>query len=209
MSNPLILYGRPGSGSWAVQVVLEELAVPYERVWVSDESAAVERFRKINPTGKVPALALADGTVMFESAAMLIHLAMRYPQAKLAPEPGSSRHATFLQWMTFLSANVYEAALRTFYSARYSARGAADADAIREQGIADYAAHLTLIARALDPFVMGADYSAADAYLYMMASWHPNKDELMVRLPALAAHAALLRGRPAVAKVEADHALHA
>ena len=77
MQKPFKLYGRPGSGSLAVQVALEEMGVPYERVWVGSETADVERFRKVNPPGKVPALELPDGTVMFESAAMLIHLSLQ------------------------------------------------------------------------------------------------------------------------------------
>lgn len=206
MKKHYTLYGRPGSGSLAVQMALEELAVPYERVWVGAEPADVERFRKINPTGKVPALELPDGTIMFESAAMLVHLALESPETKLAPQPGTSRHAMFLQWMSFLSANVYEAALRFFYSSRYSVRGEADAAAIREQGAADYGAHLAFVGRALNPYVLGADYSLADAYLHMLASWFPEKDALFARVPALGAHAATVSLRPPVAKVEADHA---
>jgi glutathione S-transferase len=208
MKKSFTLYGRPGSGSLAVQVALEELAVPYERVWVGSETADVERFRRINPTAKVPALELPDGTVMFESAAMLIHLALQNPSAGLAPASGTGRHAIFLQWMSFMSANIYEAALRLFYSARYSSRGEADAAAIREQAAVDYAAHLSLVDRALNPFVLGDHYSLADPYLYMLASWFPEKDGLFARLPALGAHAAKVSSRPAVAKVEADHAQH-
>src|SRR5450755_1475769 len=156
------LYGRPGSGSFAVQVALEEIGAPYERIWVAADAPDVARFRATNPTGKVPALALPDGTVMFESAAMLIHLALENPQGSLAPQPGTSRHAAFLQWMVFLSANVYEAALRMYYSARYSVRGEVDADAIKEQGTADLLTHLTLVSQALGPYVLGMEYSIAD-----------------------------------------------
>jgi glutathione S-transferase len=201
------LYGRPASGSFAVQVALEEIGAPYERIWVGRDASDVARFRATNPTGRVPALALPDGSVMFESAAMLIHLALENPQCALAPRPGTSRHAGFLQWMVFLSANVYEAALRMYYSARYSARGETDAEAIREQGTTDYCAYLALIGRALDPYVLGADYSITDVYLHMLASWYPGeKNDLYRRVPELAAHAKLVSARPAVAKVEADHA---
>jgi glutathione S-transferase len=206
--KPYVLYGRPGSGSLAVQVALEESGAPYQRVWVGQEADAVARFREINPTGKVPALALPDGTLMFESAAMLIHLAQLHPAAKLAPATHESGHAQFLQWMVFLSANVYEAALRIFYSSRFSSKGEADSDAIHGQGMADFAAHMALVSRSLNPYVLGAQYSAADAYLYMLDSWYPDKEQLHARLPALAAHSALVQGRPAVAKVEADHAAH-
>jgi glutathione S-transferase len=205
--NQYKLYGREGSGSFAVQVALEEIGVPFERIWIAKEPAAVARFREINPTGKVPALALPDGTLMFESAAILVHLSLVHPGAGLAPPPGTSEHALFLQWMTFMSANAYEAALRVYYSDRYSTRGALDAEPIREQGTRDFLAHLELLSRSLKPHVLGARYSFADVYLYMLASWYPaGKEALYAQLPPLGLHAQMLSLRPAVSKVEVDHA---
>lgn len=201
------LYGRPGSGSFAVQVALEEIGAPFERIWVGQEPADVANYRELNPTGRVPALALADGTIVFESAAILIHLALAHPQARLAPPPGTVRHAQFLQWMVFLSANVYETILRVYYTSRYSVRGEADADGIRQQATVDLSAHLALIAERLGPFVLQSEYSIADAYLYMLASWYPgDKADFHARFPALGAHARRVSVRPAVAKVEADNA---
>jgi glutathione S-transferase len=207
MTTNYQLYGQPGSGSLAVQVALEEIGAPYERIWVSNDAADMARLRAVNPTGKVPALVLPDGTAMFESAAMLVHLALSHPQSALAPPPGTSRHAKFLQWMVYLSANVYEEALRIYYSSRYSARGEADAEAIRLQATDDFRAHLALIGQGLGPYVLGADYSIADVYLNMLVAWHPgDKSELYARVPKLEAHAKLVSARPAVAKVAADHA---
>jgi GST-like protein len=205
--NRYRLYGRQGSGSFAVQVALEEIGVPFERVWIANQPEAVARFREINPTGKVPALELPDGTLMFESAAILVHLSLVHPDAGLAPPPGTSEHALFLQWMTFLSANAYEAVLRMYYSERFSTRGALDAEPIREQGTRDFLAHLELLARSLKPYVLGRRYSIADVYLYMLASWYPGgKEDLHARLPPLRQHAQALSLRPALSRVEADHA---
>jgi glutathione S-transferase len=143
---------------------------------------------------------------MFESAAMLIHLALGHPQSALAPPSGTRHHALFLQWMVFLSANAYEAVLRIYYSVRYSTRGEADAEVIRKQGTEDLCSHLALISQRLGPFVLGSEYSIADTYLYMLVSWYPGeKSELYARAPQLEAHAKLMAARPAVAKVEADH----
>jgi glutathione S-transferase len=109
--------------------------------------------------------------------------------------------------MVFLSANLYEAALRVYYPARYSARGDADADAIRKQGTADYRTHLQLIGQALGPYVLSGDYSIADVYLYMLASWYPgDRFELNALVPKLEAHDRLVAARPMVTKVQADHA---
>jgi GST-like protein len=207
-NKPFTLYGRAGSGSLAVQVALEEIGAPFECVWIGRDPAEVARYKEVNPTGRVPALALPDGTVMFESAAILIHLALVNPRAALAPQAATTLHAAFLQWMVFLSANVYEAVLRIYYSDRYSSRGEADSAVVRERGLADYRAHMELVARNLQPYVLGSEYSIADVYLYMLVSWYPERDELVKRLPALGAHWDLVRARAAVAKVEAEHAAH-
>lgn len=201
------LYGRPGSGSLAVQIALEEIGVSYDRVWVGTDAADVAQYRATNPTGRVPALMLPDGSIMFESAAMLIHLSLSHPQSALAPQPGTSRHAAFLQWMVFLSANVYEAVLRMYYSDRYSTRGEADAEAVREKGVADFCGHIALISQRLGPYVLGGNFSIADVYLYMLSGWYSgDKIDLYRRLPKLEAHTKIIAARPSVAKVEADHA---
>jgi len=201
------LYGWPGSGSLAVQVALEELGVPYERIWVARDPDSLAEFRKLNPTGRSPALGMPDGSILFESAAMLIHLAGAHGEARLAPPPGTVAHARFLQWMVFLSANVYESVLRIFYAERYSARDSDDAAAIAAKATEDYFAQLALLSQNLAPYVLGGEYSLADVYLYMLASWSPGEPgELQRRLPGIGAHAALVKGRPAVVKVEADHA---
>lgn len=123
----------------APQILLQEVGVPYELVLVSRLPAEVEALRRVSPAGKVPALVLADGTAMSESAAILIHLTIAHPAADLAPRAGTTAHARFLQWMVFLSANVYEAVLRFFCAERYSAAGTVAA------------AHIKARARRLDP----------------------------------------------------------
>lgn len=207
MSSNYVLYGRSGSGNHAVQVALEEIGVPYERIWVGREPEAVEKFRALNPDGRVPALRLPDGTVLSESAAILIHLSLVFPDAKLAPAPGSAAHGRFLQWMVYLSANVYETALRYFYSHRYSTRGAADSEVIKTQATSDYLRELELVSRELSPYVLGAEFSIVDAYLYMLASWCPLAPEVLhQQFPALGRHAKLVGERASVHKVDADHA---
>lgn len=207
MSQDYKLYGRPGSGSFAVQVALEEIGAPYQRIWVGREPADVDRYRTLNPAGRVPALGLPDGTVMFESAAILIHLALAHPDAKLGPRPGTRQHARFLQWMVFLSANVYETALRIYYADRYSTLGAAGAEPIRQRAAAEFGEHLELVERQLDPYVLGDEFSAADLYLNMLGSWYPGeRADRDRRLPRLAALDVLLAARPSISKVAADHA---
>jgi len=201
------LYGRANAGSLAPQIVLEEIGAPYELIWVGKDPADLEVIRRVNPAGKVPALVLPDGAPMFESAAILIHLTDAHPTARLAPAAGSTAHARFLQWMLFLSSNVYEAALRIYYPERYSTAAQAAAPQIKAQALADYSRHLEMIHAALSPYVLGESLSAADPYLHMLASWYPGDvTALYAELPKLAQHAELLRRRPATRKAEQDHA---
>ncbi|HUL19395.1 MAG TPA: glutathione S-transferase family protein [Steroidobacteraceae bacterium] len=200
------LYGRKGSGSLAVQIVLEETGAPYELHWVGSTPQALEGLRRVNPAGKVPALVLPDGTAVSESAALLIYLSTAFPAARLAPPAGTSAHARYLQWMVFLSANVYESALRYFYAERYSSAAAQGAPAIQARALEEYTRHLETLAATLSPYVLGETYSAADPYLYTLAGWHPQLPALQQRLPALARHAELLRQRAATRRAEEDHA---
>jgi glutathione S-transferase len=200
------LYARQGAGSLAPQMLLEEIGAAYELVWVSKAPAEIEAIRRISPAGKIPVLVLADGTVVSESAAILIHLTNAHPAAALAPVAGSSAHARFLQWMVFLSANAYEAALRFFYPERYSGGGEAAAAQIKRQALADWTSHLENVHAALSPYVLGAELSAADHYLYMLASWYPLDDSALAsRLPKLSQLVELVRRRPATRKAEKDH----
>src|SRR5205085_2807112 len=82
-----IVYGAKGSGSVAVEATLELLDLPYRVIesatWESDE--ARDQVSTVNPLKQVPALLLPTGEVMTESAAILIWLADKFPQAELAP----------------------------------------------------------------------------------------------------------------------------
>jgi len=198
------LYGLQGSGSDVVRMLLEEIGASYQFIEVGREPADVVAYRARVLTDKIPALALPEGTVMFESAAICIYLAAVHPGARLAPASGSVDHARFLQWMVYLSANLYECALRIYYASRYSRAGEAAAEDIRHKASEDFVRVVGLIVPALSPYVLGEHLSAADHYLYMLGGWYPDgRAALDFHWPALGRHSQLISQRPAVRKVEA------
>ena len=198
------LYGRHGSGSDVVRMLLEEIAAPYEFVAIGREPADVRAYREQAGTDRVPALVLPQGSTMIESAAICIHLAAAHPAARLGPPAGSAEHARFLQWMVYLSANLYDCALRIYYSARYSRDGERAAAGIKQQATDEFSQVVGQIVPALAPYVLGSEISAVDHYLYMLGSWHPDgREPLHARWPSLARHSALLAARPAVRTVDA------
>jgi glutathione S-transferase len=98
------LYYSPGTASMAVHLALLEIGAPHRLAKVdfeSDEQHSPEYLR-INPRGQVPALVI-DGKPYFESAALLMILAERHPEARLAPPPGSALRADWYQWIAFLA----------------------------------------------------------------------------------------------------------
>jgi GST-like protein len=108
MSTP-ILYGARGSGSIAVEATLTLLGIPYTLIeaatWV--ETEARDRVAPANPMRQVPTLILPGGEVMTESAAILVDLADRHPEAALSPAISDPRRRQFLRWMVYVSSAIY------------------------------------------------------------------------------------------------------
>src|SRR3974377_2484033 len=99
MAGSYIVYGSPGSGSVPVEAALTLIGAPYEVIGetVLRDVARNPAIFKVNPLGQVPALVLPGGEVMTESAAILIWLADRYPEARLAPLAAHERRPAFLR----------------------------------------------------------------------------------------------------------------
>ena len=89
--------------------VLEELGQKYELVLVERAANAQKSkaYLKPNPNGRIPTL-VDDGLVLFESAAIVLHLVDQHPEAGLAPKVGTPERAKFYQWLTFLTNSLQE-----------------------------------------------------------------------------------------------------
>lgn len=104
-------YFNPMSRGITTDWMLKELDVPHEQIIIDfskGENNSPE-YRKINPMGKLPAL-VDGGTVVTEVAAICAYLADKFPEKKLAPEPGSTDRATYYRYL-FIAGNTIEPAL--------------------------------------------------------------------------------------------------
>jgi len=116
----LTLYGAARSRASMVRWYLEEKAIPYAFVQLDLKSGEHrhEPFTTINPFGKVPALVddalpSPDGgpLKLFESGAILFHLAERYgeefePQGPGGAEGAAARRSLTAQWLLFANASL-------------------------------------------------------------------------------------------------------
>ena len=104
------LYGKKGSGSATTQAALEITGAPYKMIETAswEPNDAFPDLLKLNPLGQIPTLVLPDGSVMSESAAILIHLGDAFPQSGLLPRHASARAQT-VRGLVFIAANCYAA----------------------------------------------------------------------------------------------------
>ena len=107
------LLAAKGCGSVIVEAALALSGLPHrvEETPYDEPGPARDRLRALNPLGQVPVLLLPDGEVMTESAAMVLHLADRAPEAGLAPPPDDPTRPAFLRWLVFLVGAIAEYAL--------------------------------------------------------------------------------------------------
>ncbi|MGE0119219.1 MAG: glutathione S-transferase family protein [Dongiaceae bacterium] len=198
------LYSSDGSGGFAVEVALVKAGAPYKLVAVDTGKGeqGTPEYVAINPMRQVPAMTLPDGTVMTESAAMVVHLAHAFPDKGLAPKPATPAHARFLRWMFFMAANLYEADLRYFYSDRYTT-DPAGIEGVKAAGAAHMKKCFAILEEALaqGPFLCGPERTMADVYLAMLMDWSPDP----VAAPRLAAIRTSVLADPQIAPLWRRH----
>ncbi|MBL4849189.1 MAG: glutathione S-transferase [Planctomycetes bacterium] len=188
---PIRLYYAPKTRAGRVRWLLEELATPYELVAVDREGGECDgsEYRAIHPLGKVPAI--ADGEqVVFESAAICLHLADRFPEKNLAPALGTPERGLYYQWIVYGVATVEPAAMATFFAADDEAKATAAAALGEVVGVVGQA-----IERG-GPFLLGEQFSAADVLVGSGLLWGRDMGWLDGQ-PALAEYADRLAERPA------------
>ncbi|MBC8038633.1 MAG: glutathione S-transferase family protein [Rhizobiales bacterium] len=206
----LTLYAKKNAGSVAVEAMLAACGTDYEIKDVQRDAAGAlpASLFAVNPRGEVPTLVLPDGTIMTESAAILIHLADIFPQVKLAPALTSPLRPRYLRWMLFLATTIYMSDLRLYYPERYTA-DAAGASGIKAKAAAGMEKEFEILSDAVGdgPFILGAGMSAADIYAAMLATWAPDVAALFKKHPNIKTLHDRVAAVPAIAKVWARNGM--
>jgi glutathione S-transferase len=192
------LYYSPGTASLVVHLALLEIGAPHrlERVDFSKDAQRSAEYLRVNPRGQVPAL-LVDGKAYVESAALLMLLAERHPEAKLAPPVGSPQRGDWYQWIAFFASSLAPIYRQWFYPQDLGSPEHPPfvRDALRqriEEAWSLVDAHLA----ARGPYMLGAEFSGVDLQALMYMRWSRNMPKPATEWPALKAFADRMRQRP-------------
>jgi glutathione S-transferase len=165
----IVFYYAPMSSSVTVHWALEELGVPYEKVKVDIKAARDQdrpAFRAMNPNGKVPVL-VHDGTPIFESVAIVIHLGETFGVDRgLFPPPGP-RRAEALKWLVWCNVSLGEALSRYLCSTSEHVSPARHNAAEAAASKADVEGLLAILDGALAgrTWLVGDSFSLVDVHL--------------------------------------------
>ena len=197
------LYYRPGSASLAVHAALEEAGAEYNLIRATRENGVFgpPEAARLNPAGHVPTMSF-DGLPMTESVACLMHISDLYPDAGLAPSPGTPERGQWYRWLVYLVNPVQS----TFYgfiapgrSAPPEAQDAVKARAI--ESVEGYRASLDSQLATGGPYLLGERFTSADLFLFMLTRWSRRLERRWWDAPALGEHYRTIKARPAIERV--------
>jgi glutathione S-transferase len=184
------LYHVPNTRSTRVLWLLEETGAPYDLTLMTGDERRGETHATRHPLGRVPVIEDDEGFV-FESLAILLHIADRHPDAGLIPPPGSHERALVYQWSVFAMTELEPEVIEVFV-----ARRAEDAERTAEAAMRfkDAAA---VVEDALDDaeYLVGG-FTVADLVCAAVLLFGRRAD-LLVGFPRIDAYLERIEARPA------------
>lgn len=193
------LFWASGTCALASHIALEEAGAKYETVRLdfTQSDQRKPEYLTVNPKGRVPALVTERG-ILTETPAILAWIAQTYPQAKLAPADPFD-FATAQSFNSYLCATVHPAHAHGGRGARWSDDAAAQ-ETMKAKVPQNMTDCFTLIENELlkGPWVMGAEYSMCDAYLYTISGWLARDKVDIAKFPRVHDHFKRMNERPAV-----------
>ncbi len=167
------LHYFPGNASFAPHVIINEVGQEVELTLVdrANNGQKDPEYLKINPAGRIPTFIDGD-LVLFEAAAICLHLCDKHPDANLAPALGTDARAQFYKWMMFLTNTIQPDVLIYYYTPKYTAdeAGAPAMKVAAEERINKW---FDIVEAGIGdgPYLLGDQFSAADIYLTMICRW--------------------------------------
>jgi glutathione S-transferase len=156
----LRVLNRPGAGR-PIRVIwaLEEAGADYEVVWLDRDAMTEPEHLARQPLGRVPVLE-QDGETIFESLAIMFHVADAFPEAGLLADKGTVDRGRAYQWGIFSMTEIEPPMIDAY---RYREGNPDLGQAARKRLDAALAAVEAQAARG--PYILGESFTIADVAL--------------------------------------------
>ncbi len=189
------LYYSPGACSLSPHIALLEAGLPHDLVKVDLRAKKLENgddYLKINPKGQVPALALDNGDLVTEGPVIVQMIADKVSAKNLAPARDSAERYKLLEWLNYISAELHKN-----FGPMFSPVLADEAKAFFKDRVMGKFKYVDSALAGRD-YLMGKQFTVADAYLFTMLSWADRMKFDLSAMPNLLAYKARVAARPNV-----------
>lgn len=190
------LYYSPGACSLSPHIALREAGLPVtlEKVdLLAGRTESGADYAAVNPKGYVPALQLADGTVLTEGAVIARYIADLAPAADLAPKPGSLERVRLEEIMNFIGSELHKA-----YTPLFLPDTSEEGKAAARARIAKKLAYVESLLADGRSYLVGERFTVADGYLFTIVNWSQSRAVPLDAFPKLRAFMARIGARETV-----------
>ncbi len=189
------LYYSPGACSLSPHIALHEAGLSFTAVKAPTKTHKLDDgtdYYTINPLGYVPLLELDDGTRLTEGPAIVQYIADQVPAKNLAPANGTLARYQMQSWLTFIGTELHKNFGPLFNPATPEDFKTATKDKLigRLQWVDKQLAG--------KDYLMGAQFSVADGYLFTVTGWAPRVGIDISGLANITAFRTRMAARPAV-----------
>ncbi len=189
------LYYSPGACSLSPHIVLREAGLAFQPVMTSTKTHKLpdgSDYYTINPRGYVPVLELDNGERLSEGPAIVQYIADQVPAKKLAPAAGTMARSRLHEWLNFTTSELHKG-----FSPLFNPATPEDYKPMVKAKLLD---RYKWVDAQLEgkSYVLGADFSVADAYLFTVTSWAPHVGVDLSAFKNVAAFMQRMAARPAV-----------
>jgi glutathione S-transferase len=189
------LYYSPGACSLSPHIALLEAGLPYDLVKVDVRAKKLENgddYLKVNPKGQVPALALDNGELLTEGPVIVQVIADKAAGKNLAPARDSAERYKLLEWLNFVTSELHKN-----FGPMFSPMLAEEAKPFFKDRVMGKFKYLETALAGRD-YLMGKQFTVADAYLFTMLTWADRLKFDLSSMPTLLAYKARVAARPKV-----------
>ena len=189
------LYYLPGACSLASHIALQETKLPFDIDKLTAATMTTSNgtdFTKINAKGYVPTLELNDGSILTEGSAVLQYIADQSPNSGLAPKAGTTERYRLQEWLNYIATEIHKS-----YSPLFSKTTPEETKTTVRNTLAK---RLGFVEEQLayKPYLMGENFTVADAYLYVVLNWSGRVGFDLGQFPKISEYVARLSVRPSV-----------